>query len=197
MGVGTGGLIATLYASDHPESLEGLLLNSPAFSSMHNFVVPKPWFGGNDPFLKGEGIMTIYHTCLHKSIKGEWDFDLDAKPIRGHPLFQGWLNAFTEALMKVQKGEVLVKVPTLVLCSAAGATNPPTTYNPGYQRADVFLNIAEVVRLAPKIGGQVKLQLIREAMHDVFLSGMAARDEAYDKVFDFFTFLFNNLPPVE
>jgi alpha-beta hydrolase superfamily lysophospholipase len=194
MGVGSGALIATLFTAEHTESVDGLLLNSPAFSEMHNYVVPKPWFGGSDPFLKGEGVMTVYHSCLHKSMKGEWDFDLDAKPIRGLPLYQGWLNAFEEALARVQSGEVILKVPTLVLCAAAGATSPPQAYNPGYQRADVFLNIAEVVRLVPKLGSQVKMQLIREAIHDVFLSGMQARDEAYDKVFDYFTFLFNNLP---
>jgi alpha-beta hydrolase superfamily lysophospholipase len=192
MGTGTGAVIATLYASEHAETVDALLLNSPAFSALHNFVVPKPWFGGNDPFVKADGIMSIYHTSLHKSMKGEWDFDLEAKPIAGMPLYQTWLTAFTEALQRIQKGEVIVRVPTLVLCSAAGATTPPQAYNPGYQRADVFLNIAEVVRLAPKIGGQVRLQLIREAVHDVFLSGGAQRDEAYDKMFDFFTFLFEN-----
>jgi alpha-beta hydrolase superfamily lysophospholipase len=68
MGVGTGALIATLFANFHDELIDGLCLNSPALAHMHGFEVQKPWFG-SDPFLKADNVMLVYHASLHKSKK--------------------------------------------------------------------------------------------------------------------------------
>ena len=64
---------------------------------------------------------------------------------------------------------------------------PPTSYAPVYQKLDIFLNIGEVATMAYKLGPQVKLHLVRDALHDPFLSSPMARDDAYDTVFEYFS----------
>jgi len=84
---------------------------------------------------------------------------------------------------------VRVEVPTLVLCSTRGLPKPPDSYEPGFQKADIMLKVADLVKEAPKLGPKVKLMLIRDAIHDVFASEQSARDDAFDKTAEFFAYM--------
>jgi len=123
-------------------------------------------------------------------LQGIWDFDLEVMPIKGYPLFQSWLTAFDDALKRVQAAGFRVQVPGLVLFSAAGVSAPPAEFAYAYQKCDIFLNISSATKVAQALGPNVRVQLIQDAVHDVFASHRVPKEEAYDAVFDYFRLLF-------
>ena len=48
---------------------------------------------------------------------------------------------------------------------------------------DTVLNIEDIKRMGVQLGDEVTLLEIDNAMHDVFLSQKAVRDDAFDKMF--------------
>ena len=59
---------------------------------------------------------TVYGSSLHTSGTGEWDYDLDLKPLTGFPVTVGWLNAVRRGHARLHRG-LDVGVPSLVLRS--------------------------------------------------------------------------------
>ena len=102
MGHSTGGLISSLYAHYHRNDnvINALILNSPFF----DFNKPA-WFkksilpviaaiGNKFPNIPSpEGLKDGYAKSIHSSYYGEWDFDLNYKPIQGYKVNLGWIAA--------------------------------------------------------------------------------------------------------
>eukprot|EP01128_Nolandella_sp_AFSM9_P007297 TRINITY_DN3957_c0_g1_i1.p1 TRINITY_DN3957_c0_g1~~TRINITY_DN3957_c0_g1_i1.p1 ORF type:complete len:1145 (-),score=296.70 TRINITY_DN3957_c0_g1_i1:92-3526(-) len=194
MGTGAGGLLSLLFANDHPAvGPNALLLNSPFLTLPHNFEVSKPWFGGSDPFLSASNVLAPYLSSLHKSARGEWDFNLSLRPLSGAPLYSVYVDALEAAIGRISSDQddqkISIKIPTLVVAGARGYAKAPSSYDPGFQKSDVFLDIASLVKIAPRLGSSVKLALIRDAIHDVFASGPDPRESAFDKAAEHFAFL--------
>ena len=63
------------------------------------------------------GPVSPYGDTLHTSGTGEWEFDLELKPLAGFPVTIGWLNAIRRAHATLHRG-LDVGVPSLVLRSA-------------------------------------------------------------------------------
>lgn len=188
-GHSAGGLIATLWldrlrrrgAASH---VGGLVLNSPFFDlhgpailrtaptsaalvALARFrkrqVIRQPTAGG-------------YGTSLHRDYAGEFDYDLDLKPLGGFPVTFGWINAIRRGQAKLHRG-LDVGVPNLLLRSDRSVPEAPDPES--IQRGDAVLDVRQIARWAGCVGDRQTVVPITDAKHDVFLSLAAPRAAAY------------------
>lgn len=188
-GHSAGGLIATLWldrlrdrhAAAH---IGGLVLNSPFFDlhgpailrtaptsaaliALARFrklhVIRKPTPGG-------------YGTSLHRDYAGEFDYDLDLKPLGGFPVTFGWINAIRRGQARLHRG-LNVGVPNLLLRSDRSVLETPDPDS--IQRGDAVLDVTQIARWAGCVGDRQTITPIADAKHDVFLSLAEPRAAAY------------------
>jgi alpha-beta hydrolase superfamily lysophospholipase len=119
----------------------------------------------------------VYGQTLHVSGTGEWDFDLDLKPLVGFPVTFGWINAIRRGHARVHHG-LDIDVPVLVLRSARSL--PSGAYTPMSDHADLVIDTAQIGHWAGSLGGKVTDVPIDGARHDVFLSLSDPRARAYE-----------------
>lgn len=190
MGHSTGGLVATLYAYDRAPLnwVDGLVLNSPWLgmreddlmmtlltNSVHasgaanpTAALPLPRYG-------------VYSQTLHRTLSGEWDYDMEVKNPRTPPIRIGWLSAICRGHARVA-AEVSLNVPTLVLQSSASGRYRQVCEE-AYTR-DVVLDTEIMAIRAADLGSRVQLHQVPNAMHDVFLSRQEPRELAAKLVVD-------------
>ncbi|BBY29377.1 alpha/beta hydrolase [Mycolicibacterium sediminis] len=190
-GHSAGGLIATLFLDrlrsqddTAAANVGGLVLNSPFFD-LHGpailrtaptsaalmalgrwrktTVVRKPTPGG-------------YGTTLHRDYAGEFDYNLDWKPLGGFPITFGWINAIRRGHARLHRG-LDVGVPNLVLRSDRSVREAPDPE--AIQRGDAVLDVAQIARWAGCVGNHTTVAPIVDAKHDVFLSLAEPRRDAY------------------
>jgi len=190
-GHSAGGLIVTLFADRmrrlrklQTHNITGLILNSPFFD-LHGpgilrtaptsatlralarwrklAVIRKPTPGG-------------YGATLHRDFHGEFDYNLDWKPVGGFPVTVGWINAVRRGQARLHRG-LDVGVPNLILRSdhSVRESNDPAAI----QRGDAVLDVRQIARWAGCVGGRSTIVPIADAKHDVFLSLAEPRAEAY------------------
>ena len=109
----TGGLIAALWA-DRVRGrglVQGLVLNSPfldlnvpAHLRVAADVLRGPMSRMSTRTVLPLGSATAYGTSLHRGHHGEWDFDLEWKPIGGFPVHAVWLAAIRRAQRRLHAG---------------------------------------------------------------------------------------------
>ncbi|MER6826405.1 alpha/beta hydrolase [Streptosporangium sp. NPDC000563] len=172
----TGGLIAPLWA-DRVRGrglVQALVLNSPFL----DLNVPLPVRIAADLLrrqlsrLPARAVLplvaaTAYGTSLHRSHHGEWDFDLEWKPIGGFPVHAAWLGAIRRAQRRLHDG-LRVDVPVLVLCAEKGLRL--RAFMPEAQEADVVLDPGQIARWSTSIGSHVTCVRVRGGIHDLVLS---------------------------
>ncbi|MEW2480755.1 alpha/beta hydrolase [Mycobacterium sp. NPDC049093] len=190
-GHSAGGLILTLFADRlrrsrrlAPLHVGGLILNSPFFD-LHGpailrtaptsaalialarlrklSVIRKPTEGG-------------YGTTLHRDFGGEFDYNLEWKPLGGFPVTLGWINAIRRGQARLHRG-LDVGVPNLILRSDRSVTE--TADPAGMQRGDAVLDVSQIARWSGCVGNHTTVAPIADAKHDVFLSVADAREAAY------------------
>ncbi|WBP96672.1 alpha/beta hydrolase [Mycolicibacterium neoaurum] len=188
-GHSAGGLILSLWLDrlrrrGDTGPITGLVLNSP-FLDLHGpavlrtpptsaalmalarvrkmTVVRKPGVGG-------------YGTTLHRDFAGEFDYNLDWKPVGGFPITFGWINAIRRGQKRLHRG-LDIGVPSLILRSdhsVAEVSDPDLI-----QRGDAVLDVDQIARWAGCIGNRLTVVPITDAKHDVFLSLPEPRAAAY------------------
>jgi alpha-beta hydrolase superfamily lysophospholipase len=126
-------------------------------------VIRKPTAGG-------------YGTSLHRDYAGEFDYDLDWKPLGGFPVTFGWINAVRRGQTRLHRG-LDVGVPNLILRSDHSVTEVPDPE--AIQRGDAVLDVRLIARWAGCIGNHSTVAPIADAKHDVFLSLSEPRAAAY------------------
>lgn len=190
-GHSAGGLIMTLFADRlrrsgrlAPLHVTGLILNSPFFD-LHGpailrtaptsaalialarlrklSVIRKPTEGG-------------YGTTLHRDYDGEFDYNLEWKPLGGFPITLGWINAIRRGQARLHRG-LDVGVPSLILRSDRSVTE--TSDPAAMQRGDAVLDVRQIARWSGCVGNHTTVAPITDAKHDVFLSVADAREAAY------------------
>jgi alpha-beta hydrolase superfamily lysophospholipase len=184
-GHSTGGLIGALWAHRVRGRgvVDGLFLNSPFFDFNVSTLVRR----GLGPVLSGLGrlrpyavlplsSLKTYGASIHRDHYGDWDFSLEWKPLGGYPVRAGWLRAVRQAHRRVHAG-LQIDVPVLVACSAASFRS--ARFAEAAHTADAVLNVADIVRWAPKLGRNVTIVRIDGGRHDLTLS----RPEAQAKTF--------------
>lgn len=125
-----------------------------------------------------------YGTAIHRSLRGEWDYDFDWKPLRGYPVRFGWLRAVRRGHARLHRG-LDIGVPSLVMRSdfSFGARE----WSDKVDRSDVVLDVRQIARWAGCLGDAVTMRPVAGAMHDVFLSHREVRDEVYRVLGDWLT----------
>jgi alpha-beta hydrolase superfamily lysophospholipase len=183
----TGGLITPLWldrrrAAGRVAPVAGLVLNSPWFdlqgSALQRGVVTQALRLAAKvlPHQVLKLPPSPYGETLHTSRSGEWDFDLELKPLAGFPVELGWLNAVRRGHAQLHRG-LDVGVPSLVLRSTR--THFSSTYSSLSDRADTVLDVAQIAQWAGCLGGHTTVEPVEDARHDVFLSLAQPREHAY------------------
>ncbi len=197
-GHSTGGLVAALHAhrGRRREAVSAVFLNSP-FLDMNlpawQERLAEPLLaalGRVAPGVRLPGLSSVYGESLHADHRGAWQYDVAWKPIEGFPAHAGWFRAIHRAQAEVAAG-LSVRVPVLVLHSsrsswpAAGpATGSGADWSDEWHRTDTVLDVADMVRLAPRLGTDVECREVTDGMHDLVLSGAGARDQAFELLGD-------------
>jgi alpha-beta hydrolase superfamily lysophospholipase len=164
--------------------VHGLVLNSP-FLDLHGPAVLR--MGLTSAMIAGlsrvrsKGVIRGsskggYGTTLHRDYDGEFDYDLQWKPLGGFPITAGWLHAVRRGQARLHRG-LDVGVPNLILRSDRSV--PETADAMGMQRGDAVLDVAQIARWAGCIGNRSTVIPVADAKHDVFLSLQGPREVAY------------------
>ncbi|BBZ74458.1 alpha/beta hydrolase [Mycobacterium paraseoulense] len=190
-GHSSGGLVVSLWLDRlrrrDPAAhggVGGLVLNSP-FLDLHGpavlrLPVTSALIAGLSR-VRSKGVVRApteggYGTTLHRDYHGEFDYDLQWKPVGGFPITLGWLNAIRRGHARLHRG-LDVGVPNLILRS--DHTVRETGDAASMQRGDAVLDVTQIARRAGCIGNRSTIVPIRDAKHDVFLSLPEPRQAAY------------------
>jgi alpha-beta hydrolase superfamily lysophospholipase len=117
-----------------------------------------------------------YGTTLHRDYHGEFDYDLQWKPLGGFPITLGWLHAIRRGQARLHRG-LDVGVPNLILRSDHSVREGPDPES--MQRGDAVLDVTQIARWAGCIGNRSTIVPVPDAKHDVFLSLAQPRQTAY------------------
>lgn len=117
-----------------------------------------------------------YGTTLHRDYGGEFDYNLQWKPVGGFPITFGWLHAVRRGQARLHRG-LDVGVPNLILRSdhSVRETADPESMRCG----DAVLDVTQIARWAGCVGNRSTIVPVGDAKHDVFLSLEGPRDVAY------------------
>jgi alpha-beta hydrolase superfamily lysophospholipase len=192
----TGGLVLSLWldrlnagpGGSRSAGITGLVLNSPWFDLQGKPSI-RSW--GTQLFrlmakVRPFGRLKLsvakgYGSSLHVSENGEWDYDLEWKPLGGFPVTYGWINAIRRGHARLHRG-LDIGVPSLVLRSDRSGV--ALTWSPEADEIDTVLDVRQIARWAGCLGNDVRSVPIAGARHDVFLSRQEPRDEAYRLIDD-------------
>ncbi len=182
----TGGLVAALWA-DRVRGrglVDGLVLNSPFF----DLNVPLPLRLAAD-LLKTPlsyttrplplGVSTAYGKSIHRDHGGEWEFDLELKPIGGFDVHAAWLAAIRRAQRRLHRG-LAVDVPVLVLASSTGLR--VRDFVPEARSADIVLDPRQIARWSTAVGPHVTCVRVQDGVHDLVLSAEPVRKQVFDHI---------------
>ncbi|MFJ6078218.1 alpha/beta hydrolase [Pseudarthrobacter sp. NPDC092419] len=186
MGHSTGGLVAALWASRHPEGLAGLVLNSPWLEMHGSSLVRRAAAGMVGPVarFRPEAVLRLpergyYWRTISSAAEGEWNLDDRYRPPMAFPVRAGWLNAVLSGHAQVARGLGL-EMPVLVLLSRTSATG--LFWSDEMRRADAVLDVGIIAARALTLGRTVTVERIDGGLHDVFLSPAAVRHDAYARL---------------
>ena len=187
MGHSTGGLVLPLWAdARQPEELTGMVLNSPWLEFQGSTalrVAGTPLVkvvGKRKPKAEiGRDVTGFYARGLHKDFEGEWDFDLDWKPVGSMKVYTGWLRAIRIGHARVHRG-LDINAPVLVLSS--DRSGHPIVMDELVHSTDIVLDVDQIRRWSVALGDHVTYVAIPGAIHDVVLSRPAPRKQAYGEI---------------
>lgn len=189
MGHSTGGLSLALWADRHRGAADALVLNSPwlelqvsgalraairpvvnlrAKFSPHDLAVPQLDLG----FYK-QAQSRVSDPDDQATIKHEW------RPSPAMPVRSGWLGAILAGHSRVAAG-LDVGAPVCALLSARSHFG--LTWHEEMLRADTVIEVERTARAALRLGPSVTVERLDGALHDVFLSEQAVREEAFARL---------------
>ncbi len=126
------------------------------------------------------GLNHVYTQTVHKSFAGEWDYNLNFKPIVGFPVYFKWAIGVTDAQHWLRKHSA-ISVPILVMHSYRYSKK--TTVCEETRTSDTILNVEHIKKYAPLLGENVTMLSVDDALHDIFLSKKAVREQAFNAMF--------------
>ena len=188
LGHSTGGLLASLYASEGylKDKISKVILNSPflKFNTSlfkRTIMIPLARLASKlYPYAKKRNeISPFYGESIYIGLRGEWDFDTSLKPLGDSPLYFAWLQAIAKAHRKIRKG-LNIDVPVLVLSSDHSLH--PKRWTDEIKRSDIVLNVKHIRKLSPDLGPCVTYISIKNGIHDLFLSEKKVRENALEAI---------------
>ena len=182
-GHSTGGLVVPLWAQARGVDARAVVLNAPWFD-----LQGAAWLRlGLTPVVQQVAkrqpkrvvprrVSGLYARSLHRDHDGEWDFDLDWKPIESWPAYAGWLAAIRRGHAELHRG-LSLPFPALVLSSTRSTS--PSELGEDVHSTDIVLDVAQIRRWSPALGHHVTYVGVEGARHDVFLSREQPRNQAF------------------
>ena len=119
---------------------------------------------------------------MHKDYKGEWEFDLDKKPIISFAGYFTWLKAIKKGQDYLKKKSE-IEIPTILLYSSRSG-KPGRKWNEKYLHSDIILNTKHIEKIGRKLGNKVTSVEIENGMHDLLLSPEPVRNIAFKKIIE-------------
>jgi alpha-beta hydrolase superfamily lysophospholipase len=194
-GHSAGGLIVTLWldrlrrrGGTATRNIAALVLNSPFFDLQGPAILRTPPTAAALVALARLRKLHIirkptpggYGSSLHRDYSGEFDYNLDWKPLGGFPVTFGWINAIRRGHARLHRG-LDVGVPNLILRSdhSVAEIGPSSRDAELIQRGDAVLDVAQIARWSGCVGNHTTAAPITDAKHDVFLSLPQPRAAAY------------------
>ncbi|MHA7650726.1 alpha/beta hydrolase [Mycobacterium sp. ML4] len=190
-GHSAGGLIVSLWLDRlrrrdalAPGGISGLVLNSP-FLDLHGPAILRLGITAATiaalSRMHSRGVARAsgsagYGSSLHRDYHGEFDYNLQWKPLGGFPVTFGWLHAVRRGQARLHRG-LDVGVPNLILRS--DRTVAESAAPEELQRGDAVLDVRQIARWAGCIGNRTSIIPVPDAKHDVFLSLSQPRQLAY------------------
>lgn len=188
MGHSTGGLIVSNYMNDglNKELVNGVILNSP-FLDFNQSAVEKTlsylvssFMASFSSYSNIDGVLSpVYAQSLHKDHFGEWNFNLNWKPIKGFPTYFKWILAIRTAQRKLKESKI--NVPVLLMHSSGSKKLKKFTEEAN--KNDIVLNIEDMKRVGKGLGKNVHFLEVENAVHDIFLSSEKVRNIAFKDMF--------------
>ncbi|WP_144207620.1 alpha/beta hydrolase [Mycobacterium tilburgii] len=193
-GHSAGGLTVSLWLDRlrrrNPKAhtaISGLVLNSP-FLDLHGPAILR--LGLTSAMITGLSRLRAksvirpsnkggYGTTLHRDYDGEFDYNLQWKPLGGFPITVGWLHAVRRGQARLHRG-LDVGVPNLILRSDHSV--PESADTAAMQRGDAVLDVTQIARWAGCVGNRSAIVPVTDAKHDVFLSLARPREAAYKEL---------------
>lgn len=187
MGHSTGGLVMSLWASRHPEAASAVILNSPwlelQLAPLRAAIAPVIELQARLRPLDVAPQIDLGFYAKAQAEAADPDDIVETnqawRPVPSMPVHAGWLHAILRGHRTVDDGLSIVS-PVCVLLSARSAV--PTRWSEELTSADTVLVVDDIARRALKLGSSVTIERIDGALHDVFLSRKAARDDAYARL---------------
>ena len=183
----TGGLTVPLWLHDRGLPAAGVFLNSPwidmqgdAFTRLLALPVIQR-LGAIDPKRQiPRDVTGVYARSLHRDHIGEWDFNLEWKPLASYPVYAGWIRAIRTGQARVARG-LDIQSPLLMITSDRSSV-PRSVDDPDLICTDVVLDVERMRRRAPELSHHVTIAQVHGAIHDVMLSPEPARTKVYDEL---------------
>jgi len=185
-GHSAGGLTASLYAHDRPDTFVGVILNSPWIdlqgSALFRALTP--------PLSRGLAVASptmvlppsendLYGRSLHQLYEGEWEYDLGLKRIDSRPIRTAWFKAIVNGHDRVGAG-LHIDCPVLLATSAKSSN--PKEWNDDVMSTDLALDADRLAARAHLLGWHVTSVRLQGALHDVALSRREVRDRFFDEI---------------
>lgn len=189
MGHSTGGLIASLWAADHPGEVDALILNSPWLDLQGSALVRAIGTPVVDALAKrGLGTTQIpvpandlYARSLRLDRNGEWDYDPELKAIEGSPILIGWLRAIRRGHQRVAAG-LSIEAPILAMASARSSFR--RRWHPDLMATDTVIDVEQTATRATRLGRHVTLIRFEGGLHDLVLSQQPVRNQVFADMTD-------------
>lgn len=187
LGHSTGGLTLSLWASRHPGQAAAVVLNAPwlefQLGPIRAAIAPVIELGARlRPYDAAPQIDLGFYARAQAEVADPDD------PLEPNPLWRpehamsvhaGWLHAVLDGHATVSRG-LHIDAPVCVLLSKRSTV--PTRWSDALTESDSVLVVEDIARAALKLGNSVTVERIDGALHDVFLSRRAARDDAYARM---------------
>ncbi|WAH97015.1 alpha/beta hydrolase [Arthrobacter sp. MMS18-M83] len=200
MGHSTGGLVAALWVSRNPGSVQYLVLNSPWLEMHGSSLVRRAAQTMVKPLARFRPTTILrlpergfYYRSISSSAEGEWLVDPKYRPPLAFPMRAGWLSAILSGHTRVARG-LRIDIPILVLISGASANG--MIWQESMRRSDAVLDVNTMAVRAMTLGRTVTLERVDGGLHDVFLSAGPVRADAYARLARWIHgYISNGLPP--
>lgn len=186
MGHSTGGLVAALWIHRHPGRVSRLVLNSPWLEMHGSALVRRAASRMVGPLarIRPEAVLRLpergfYWRTISNAADGEWTLDDRYRPPMAFPVRAGWISAVLAGQDQVARG-LDISAPILVLLSSGSANG--LFWSEEMRRTDAVLDVNTIAARAVSLGKSVTVERIDGALHDVFLSPAAVREDAYARL---------------
>ena len=186
VGHSTGGLVTTLWTARRPDKVDALVLNSPWLDLQGSALIRAV----GAPVIDALGARSPtavlrapdpghYARTLHRSLEGEWEYDLDLKLSPGPAIRAGWLRAVLLGQRRVAAG---LAIPAPVLVLASTRTSFARRWSEDLRAVDIVLDVEQIAARAVRLGRCVTVVRVEEGMHDLVLSAPPVRERVFAEI---------------